>query len=587
MDAELLSNEKFKYYQKRVAKEHDKLHKLANTCFNVSLPFLVNFAEKTKNDAFFFIQGSRAWEKWFETTFNTQHLRPRDFQGTCYDIAIITCFRSANDVSSFLRRVHSYVTNEMMRFLDDLEVSIGEMFHHDDKTFFLTPLNGYKGYEININHNHVGSNGETDTLLRLTIYNAGFESTMTTMSFDKLHDNWSNFLTFYDENMTTNLPFLNIEGLSMFLSTRMQRWNRLDKLRVKAVLRKFNINPIEHAFECYDKLFRNTRLYDVKLANLLFVGHLRFLDNEIDAALDEIEHDTINRLRPVMNACLECLNGIFERKGISSEAYGFIAGGDAFERFIPTGSTKDIDIKLIYSDGSFDEIRNMVLPILGKVVVELNRTMSANSSASVKSYANGKVYYDTQRTKYRLRNFDNETFMVDLVSIDVKIPIAVQYYSMEVLVELVMSPLDIVFIPNDGYFVKDRDTVYYDLRPNLLIASPEYLLRDLKMMYTNYDNMARRIEAGKREKDAIRYDRMRRIASKFQVNDRVKVNSLFEYLNEVDKKFVCKPSTAGKKYVKTFDTIRTKRRKQGKYKHFMSFHHGTKKNGSKLKIRSF
>lgn len=221
-----------------------------------------------------------------------------------------------------------------------------------------------------------------------------------------------------------------------------------------------------------------------------------------------IDKKTIEVLRPIINGVIIDILDTLKSKNID----GAVVGGDAFERYITTGHSVDIDFKIFTkSDDEYDLVTTFLPKMISGHVLYLNYLFS--------DYENEYI----PRPKFRLRNINMmDKHGYNLFSIDMKteIPFKNKIYLYE-------NPiLDIVIVKQliektsfeemkishisamDRYYKIHTDNTIQNIylnEKNINIVSKKFLLNDIRNMYENIDKLTSRYNAGKINKDIDRY----------------------------------------------------------------------------------
>lgn len=272
-------------------------------------------------------------------------------------------------------------------------------------------------------------------------------------------------------------------------------------------------------------------------------------------------------LRPVIQSGIIMISKLLKHHYDLFNAHIFIVGGDAMRRYISTAvQTNDFDTKILYSKNDTKLLPLMIncllliitmlefayyldyndyytftnkgdgntsfkifIPKLKKAPSGVSRTqsndlslesmferMDVSSFQSPTSLTTNTSQESLNNSKYYLfrpRIIEKSEYLpVDLLSIDMNIPIVVQIDGVgDIDSRLSIPILDIVLQqvndPNPVFNVKDYETTL------LPIASKEFLIKDLENTYTNLSLAKMRYFNNKKDKDVVRLKSLRESGS--------------------------------------------------------------------------
>lgn len=198
---------------------------------------------------------------------------------------------------------------------------------------------------------------------------------------------------------------LNKKGLLLYhcfikskINMRSEKKIDIDTIRINNTLHNNSSSEIENAyidlFDLVDILESNQSLipnkfYIDNLRNYIIsqvLNYHRTITDFKDGIKTYIDNIVINFFRPIVNLFVVDLQKELKQY---DDVYTFIAGGDAFERYIPSGKIADIDIKILlkymnalknkeYKDilkNNIDKIKKIIFYVLTKHSTILNEIL--------------------------------------------------------------------------------------------------------------------------------------------------------------------------------------------------------------------
>jgi len=404
---------------------------------------------------------------------------------------------------------------------------------------------------------------------------------------------------------SNNINFLNKDGLLLF--SEFIRYNRLEKgINVDSIRKKmllFNIksegidlyNEYYKVLNNYVDVFLNSNEFSI----YRFIDLIKNLPKSVGKDIDnDLSFQFINIIRPYINSFLKYLNEEINSH-FYDNAFLVVVGGDAMRRYkYDITNTADIDTKIYVNWDDYeiktrlgkrkaeenlkpkDEIfKSFIINKLSKFITYLN-----NIKESIFLPTNYKYFSDellqmnynflVSGDQFRLRYIEkNESLPVDLFSIDFRtkvnsrVKINNNYETIPIITDIPF--LDLV-IQTDK--IKKRDNVlaphpYSDILP---IASIDFLLKDLKNIYTNKFLAKQRYWNEKKDKDEKRYKLLNLINEglvNIEYNAKNDLNLLID--NDSWKTFL---DTQGELYSKNFKKLVKLNRTKHIIKHKMHFY---------------
>jgi hypothetical protein len=215
-----------------------------------------------------------------------------------------------------------------------------------------------------------------------------------------------------------NIPFLNPEGLLLYLcfikmysSFRESKGINLDDYRMELLKNYFGNNLIPTLFKlhqlstyynfCPNMIPDPFFLYNIKseLVEQMLVNYIKpSLPFGIKQKLDDL---VISYFRPIMNDITIELRDKLSPLGVDV----FIAGGDAFERYIPSKKIADVDLKVILTykkrdkkilEKKLSDVQKIITFILSKHTIILNKLIYdlCASDPLIKDGFEEKIFYE-------------------------------------------------------------------------------------------------------------------------------------------------------------------------------------------------
>lgn len=490
-----------------------------------------NFFKKINSLKFdYFVKGGKAWEANFSSVFPDSAA----FKSTNYDVeffvtnenvlksVMTTLFKTLNETMKELKSHGLIINGKKQRIQWNLILTQNI---NNDGTPKLHEKGNYKyetevirpGFAMMIESNipKIGKN----FFLYCPIYYYG--------DF-KISPFYSNYTTVYtkENHVLNNVRILNPRGLYLHMlmiqADRQEKEINVDKIRREKLLQMFYVNDEVVFFEL--KLYENT-----------FDGSLFFDDFVIYTMLESYANLKIPNFtnisqsffveyyRPYLNAIIAEFNQEIQRQGLNSIC--FVAGGDAFRRFIPGAETMtaDIDAKIYYThEKDRASLIKIACKICSKYIIEFNKhSYEKNKYTILKDkHLIENVFSFGNFSKTRLRAIlkSGDHWPVDLVSIDYRYRTNLLERTMELSYGLLdLAILKVDSIRKDDYILNPVNQFAY--------ASRQFLKHDLEV--TLYQNPAlRKVRefVGKLEKN------QRRLS---QISSNEFNNSMHDTLNTV------------------------------------------------------
>lgn len=324
-----------------------------------------------------------------------------------------------------------------------------------------------------------------------------------------------------------NLNFLNLKGIYLFseliITSRQEKEYDIDTYR-KNILQKIleyqNVDKLRiynDIIKIYTHIFNDRINYKIMKINLIknfvFLSDKNIIDN-YNSYLTEQFRVYINTFVHQTELSINNLNCNI-----------FITGGDAYRRYIPDiKKTNDIDVKICFTKiNDYDELLKKVILKMSQLIYVLNTHKI--STESDKIYMNNiisiKFIPKYNSGQFRLRYTKNEDFT--LLSIDYRYKLKVTINSNTIFINQEFALLDVVLYHDDKYLklkeekkltkkniqLLDKLNSVYDNQSglpkiiydkNIPVASPEYLINDLRGIYENIRDLRRRFSKNSKDK---------------------------------------------------------------------------------------
>ena len=383
------------------------------------------------------------------------------------------------------------------------------------------------------------------------------------------NDFYSQITTKTDDNYIS----LNHRGL-LFMSSLLSDSNRSHKiLNVDNVRHKLFTKQQDHKFlsqqyaylhklfnNMYESWTNNDRgiffgKYDVTNINHSLTKHI-LLNTLTDGRnqLEKTEFLIMDTLRSVINTIVVDIQLVISNIPNGGNECGvFIAGGDAFERYVFTGKTSDIDLKITIplkyeKTNLIDTIRKALINTLSKHIVFLNVDYDCRLR-----YFNGLMP--------RKKGHTNLTSPFDLYSIDLKTHIndggytykyeyaifdaAIGYYDVNMETDIIKNTVTFSQKPEFNITTTPEEQGKFEYI-RLHIASPTFLLRDLESTYNTPSKYLVRIYNNKVNKDIVRYNSLKQ----------TRTNRTFDGYNTVSLQYIARLYTDINKYTARIDNYK-------------------------------
>ena len=546
---------------KKTVHEHQLVNTYSKSIFRAFKQFQFRF--KKTRPLIAFISGTRAWEYWFKHDNIKQKV---------HNLQYIEWPETANYWIIGGRYVFELVINT---YTDtELKQSIQEIYRS------FVHACGVSNACVTVNNRPVRNSilndvFETDPVLRFVfvVYDSDVPVLKVVVHTARVRTNERTF-----ENVVhhfkkliirkTSKPFLNKDGLAFFQVLEHMPWKRVQMFRYTVLEHFLTYDPLVMSYQQYVSLYEHTQLYDQDVYQSLVIKYCRVKEKDVSDALDTIETYLVERFRPYINSCIRCMNRYLRSYG-GQQSYAFIAGGDAFERYIPTGTSKDIDIKVVYEQGDYKKVYRIVVDVcadlIDKLEIEINKTKQETITFT------DRVHFQTNNIICRLRHLDDTKFPVNLLSVDIRCYIDIQ----DLRYKHNLALLDVVFVENGKHESIHKKEMTIAFENELLIASPKFLTLDLFTMYSTADKMILRWNNHKTEKDKKRYNNILKITETFEPytfihnsRNRANIKRLNVFIPET--LYNCAVSPYGAQYSDLFQTLHADQ-KMMKSKHKIPF----------------
>lgn len=287
----------------------------------------------------------------------------------------------------------------------------------------------------------------------------------------------------------------------------------------------------------YQRIWHPIRSPDVYNEKILY----RLLQNAIpyiDAFVSAFNAYLMETMRAPINACIKSIDTTLKQHPqLQGKSRIAIVGGDAIRRYLGDTATSDIDAKVFYADGSSEAfieklqtiVQNRMSTLIAYLISNKASVLQPLTSANIRftpDQLGGLQLPDGLRVtsvvikpsvdtslQFRLRKIGrSQVFPVDLFSIDYMAQLQIEYVydrvtKFTVTHDLHFAILDIAL----QSFSKFHDDYIVDL--GLPVASLKFLLKDLRNTYQDHALSRTRLWGQKREKDQIRWKRLKQLAT--------------------------------------------------------------------------
>jgi hypothetical protein len=341
-------------------------------------------------------------------------------------------------------------------------------------------------------------------------------------------------------SFTPRMSIEQIQSLKYFYENKnLENYNKL-KDEVYRVYNEINFSKLQQvsfsALTSYSLLFGRIKVGSepkVPAYNKVIASNIAmnlFPEN----ITDKLNEYMMELLRPYLNFCVYSLDLSLKTQGLyPHDAYVFVAGGDSMRRYDDSLSkTADIDTKLFYRSNKnvFSKLKHCVINNLIRMITLFNsvddRIFYGIPPRKSQVYFNYKIsetdiipititveipILRSDINQYRVR-FTRKTphFPVNLFSIDYRTSISMTINSggrwpdFNLIRSYDLAILDVPMIEHKE--LPPIADCIYDPTAKLPVASPKFLIKDIKRMYSTDELIRGRIQ--KQDKDKKRIKRL-------------------------------------------------------------------------------
>jgi hypothetical protein len=361
--------------------------------------------------------------------------------------------------------------------------------------------------------------------------------------------------TMSNENIRLFLNRLNLNGLITYSylsssKTEVETGLNVEKIRQDLLLKKISnkkkivevLTKVKNNYEHFFKKYNSYNSYFIEKINDVILEHKVY---KYSYFIDMVDRYLMSLFRKSLNSFMKELNEELERK---FNVKLFISGGDAMRRYdYDISFTSDIDTKL-HIEGMTEENKRDIMDIIMSHIVKLRNYLEDNKRKVLEelkisendgidvfryklnpnSFVRINILLEPEERdknqQFRTRQIKkNETFPVDLYSLDFRYDITFEEDGKKSKYKHQLSILDVVIIDSKKYNKKD-----FEETNGIAYASKNFLLKDIKETYNNESLTLARLSNGKTNKDIKRYQELSRVKSEFSP-------SKYSYLNHLEE----------------------------------------------------